>query len=240
MRDPVLCRRARAGAAGVCAALALAGCQPESDATASPLRLDDADQRQSYALGYQLAGNLQERAVPLDAAALSAGVADRLSGAEPRLGESERLAALEAYQKRAQASRPDGQRADANRAASEKYLRENARRSEVAVTDSGLQYEVIESADGPVPGPQDRVRVHYRGQLVDGTEFDSSYRRGEPAVFRVDQVIAGWQEALRMMSAGSRWRLAIPAELAYGAGGPGPIGPDSALVFEVELLEVLR
>ena len=231
------------------AALCATACQPSEPAgdvdnarLPAAVRLDSDERRQSYALGYHLAGNLSQQSAPLDSAAFRAGIADRLAQAASKLSESDRLAALEVYQQRTQGGQ-SGQSgagdAAQNRAASEKYLAENAKRSEVAVTKSGLQYEVLQLADGPTPGPRDRVRVHYRGELVDGTEFDSSHRRGEPIVFRVNQVIAGWQEALQMMPVGSRWRLVIPSNLAYGSRGPGQIGPDSALVFEVELLEVL-
>jgi FKBP-type peptidyl-prolyl cis-trans isomerase len=106
-------------------------------------------------------------------------------------------------------------------------------------TESGLQYEVVEAGDGASPGPEDSVEVHYRGTLIDGTEFDSSYARGEPVTFGVNQVIPGWTEALQLMQVGSKYKLFIPSELAYGPGGAGNrIGPNATLVFEVELLDV--
>ena len=109
----------------------------------------------------------------------------------------------------------------------------------MTVTESGLQYEILEEGDGPKPGPEDTVEVHYRGTLVDGTEFDSSYGRGQTVTFGVGQVIAGWTEALQLMPVGSKWKLAIPPELGYGAGGAGQmIGPNAALVFEVELIAI--
>lgn len=128
--------------------------------------------------------------------------------------------------------------AEANEAEGETFLAENAERDDVTVTDSGLQYEVLESGDGATPGPQDSVEVHYEGTLLDGTVFDSSIERGEPVTFRVDQVIEGWQEALQLMSVGDVWKLYIPSDLAYGASGQGPIGPNEVLVFNVELLDV--
>ncbi len=107
------------------------------------------------------------------------------------------------------------------------------------MTDTGLQYEILETGEGPIPGPDDTVEVNYRGTLIDGTEFDSSYKRGQTVTFGVGQVIAGWTEALQKMPVGSKWRLTIPAELAYGAGGAGQvIGPNAALVFEVELVSI--
>jgi FKBP-type peptidyl-prolyl cis-trans isomerase len=119
-------------------------------------------------------------------------------------------------------------------------MEENAQQEGVTTTESGLQYEVVEPGDGPTPGPQDRVRVHYRGTLIDGTEFDSSYERGEPAVFGLDGVIPGFSEGLQLMEVGSTYRFVIPGDLAYGpqGGGGGTIGPDETLVFEVELLGI--
>jgi len=109
----------------------------------------------------------------------------------------------------------------------------------VVVTETGLQYEILETGEGALPGAEDTVEVHYRGTLIDGTEFDSSYSRGQTVTFGVGQVIAGWTEALQLMPAGSKWKLYIPSELAYGAGGAGQlIGPNAALVFEVELVSI--
>ena len=125
------------------------------------------------------------------------------------------------------------------RKAGEDFLRENAKRPEVKTLPSGLQYEVLTEGQGPKPSADDRVKVHYHGTLIDGTVFDSSVLRGEPAVFGVRQVIAGWVEALQLMPVGSKWKLYIPSELAYGAHGAGEaIKPHSALVFEVELLGI--
>ena len=126
-----------------------------------------------------------------------------------------------------------------NRAEGEAFLAQNAEREGVVSLPSGLQYEVIEEGDGATPGRRSTVVVHYRGTLINGTEFDSSYARGEPTSFRVNQVITGWTEALRRMRVGDRWKLFIPADLAYGDKGVGPlIAPGSTLIFEVELLEV--
>src|SRR5208283_3705299 len=120
-----------------------------------------------------------------------------------------------------------------------KFLAENAKKEGVVVLPSGLQYRIIKAGTGPMPKATNRVKVNYRGTLIDGTEFDSSYKRGEPAEFHVDKVIAGWTEALEHMETGSKWELFIPANLAYGERGAGPkIGPDAALVFEVELLSI--
>lgn len=121
------------------------------------------------------------------------------------------------------------------------FLEENKAREEVNVTESGLQYEVIEEGDGPTPSATDRVRVHYHGTLIDGTVFDSSVDRGQPAVFGVNQVIPGWTEALQLMPVGSKWKIYIPSELGYGERGAGnDIGPNTTLIFEVELLEIVE
>ncbi len=126
-----------------------------------------------------------------------------------------------------------------NRAEGEAFLAQNAEREGVVSLPSGLQYEVLEEGDGATPGRRSTVVVHYRGTLIDGTEFDSSYSRGEPNRFRVNGVIPGWTEALQLMQTGDKWRLFIPADLAYGDRGAGPlIAPGSTLIFEVELLEV--
>lgn len=121
---------------------------------------------------------------------------------------------------------------------SEEFLKENAKKEGVKVLPDGLQYKVIKEGSGKKPAATDTVSVHYRGTLVDGKEFDSSYKRGEPTEFPVNAVIRGWTEALQMMSEGSKWILYIPANLAYGSRGVGPIGPNEALIFEVELLKV--
>ena len=126
-----------------------------------------------------------------------------------------------------------------NRAAADKFLAENKKKAGVVVTKSGLQYKVIKKGNGPKPGPDDTVKVHYKGTLLDGTEFDSSYKRNEPAQFKVGQVISGWQEALQLMPVGSTFELYLPPDLAYGdRGAPPVIEPGSMLVFQVELLDL--
>ena len=131
--------------------------------------------------------------------------------------------------------------AETNREAGAAYQAENGAREGVTTTESGLQYEVITAADGPQPQPTDDVRLHYRGTLIDGTEFDSSYSRGAPSVFSVGGVIAGFSEGLQLMQVGSTYRFVIPSDIGYGAGGAGEdIGPGATLIFEVELLEIIQ
>jgi FKBP-type peptidyl-prolyl cis-trans isomerase FklB len=199
--------------------------------------------RISYALGLSMGNNFKSSGIEtIDVADFADGVAAVYQGAKPKMTYDEAKAeiqkfftALEARQKE-QASKM----AEVNKAAGEAFLAENAKRSEVKTTPSGLQYEVLTQGDGPSPLPTDQVEVHYTGKLIDGTTFDSSVDRGVPATFGVTQVIPGWVEALQMMNAGSKWRLYIPSDLAYGPNGAGGvIGPNATLIFDVELIKVL-
>ncbi|MEZ5573446.1 MAG: FKBP-type peptidyl-prolyl cis-trans isomerase [Halioglobus sp.] len=203
--------------------------------------LTSTEQRLSYGIAYGLGQRMKADGVPLDADAFSTGLTDSLSGKESRMTQEEIAAEMQAYQEKAQAEQQAALAAqsEANIAAAAAYLAENSAKEGVVTTDSGLQYEVLTEGTGPKPGPEDTVEVHYRGTLVDGTEFDSSYSRGETVTFGVGQVIPGWTEALQLMPVGSKWKLAIPADLAYGAGGAGQvIGPNAALIFEVELIGI--
>ncbi len=199
--------------------------------------------RISYALGLSMGNNFKSSGIEtIDVADFADGVAAVYQGAKPKMTYDEAKAeiqkfftALEARQKE-QASKM----AEVNKAAGEAFLAENAKRAEVKTTPSGLQYEVLTQGDGPSPLPTDQVEVHYTGKLIDGTTFDSSVDRGVPATFGVTQVIPGWVEALQMMNAGSKWRLYIPSDLAYGPNGAGGvIGPNATLIFDVELIKVL-
>ena len=210
-------------------------------AAATEVVLETTEQRLSYGIAYGLGQRMAADAVPMDVDAFSAGLRDAVSGREPRMTQEEIAAEMQAYQEQAVAEQQaaQAQLAEANAAAAATFLQENGAREGVVTTDSGLQYEVLEAGEGPTPGPEDSVEVHYRGTLIDGTEFDSSYSRGETVTFGVGQVIAGWTEALQLMPVGSKWKLVIPPELGYGAGGAGQvIGPNAALVFEVELIDI--
>jgi FKBP-type peptidyl-prolyl cis-trans isomerase len=218
---------------------------PAADATpaadAKDADLATSDQRLSYGIAFGLGQRMKADGVPLDTGAFSAGLSDALAGSEPRLTEEEIATEMQAYQEKAAAemAATQAEAGAANAASSAAFLAANATQEGVVVTDSGLQYEIITEGTGPMPGPDDQVEVHYRGTLVDGTVFDSSIDRGETVTFGVSQVIPGWTEALQLMPTGSKWLLAIPADLAYGAGGAGQvIGPDSALIFEVELIAI--
>lgn len=198
--------------------------------------------RLSYALGMSMGHNFKASGIQtLNAAEFASGVAAVYNDEQPKMTYNEAkevirtfFGALEAQQKEAAEKM-----AIVNAEAGAAFLKENAKREEVKTTASGLQYEVVKEGDGPVPTAQDCVVVHYTGRLIDGTVFDSSEERGEPATFGVTQVIPGWVEALQLMKAGSTWRLYIPSELAYGPhGAGGAIGPNQTLIFDVTLIKV--
>ncbi|QJQ95471.1 MULTISPECIES: FKBP-type peptidyl-prolyl cis-trans isomerase [Halomonadaceae] len=195
----------------------------------------------SYSLGVTLGQSLAQDVSDLDIEAFTQAIEDVYADGELAMSEQEMAEALTRFQQQAMAEREAASQhiASANLAEGEAFLAENAERDEVEVTESGLQYEVLESGDGASPGPQDSVEVHYEGMLLDGTVFDSSYQRGEPVSFRVNQVIEGWQEALQLMSVGDAWMIYLPSDIAYGpAGTGGPIGPNETLIFKVELLDI--
>jgi len=201
--------------------------------------LTNPKQKTSYAIGLDIATSLKRQDIELDAKALAAGITDGFAG-KPALTEDEQKAVIMDLQKNAMARMESKQKtaAETNLKAGEAFLAANAKKEGVKITASGLQYKVINSGAGPSPKLTDVVKVHYHGKLIDGTVFDSSVRRNTPATFPVNGVIPGWTEALQMMKVGDKWQLVIPSKLAYGEQGPGPIGPNSVLVFEVELLGI--
>lgn len=213
----------------------------ESAATAAEVALESSEQRLSYGMAFGLGQRMSQDGMPIDIEAFVAGFRDGASGQEGRMTQEEITAEMQAFQENmiAEQEAAQAELAAANMAASAAFLEENGAREGVIVTESGLQYEVLEAGEGGKPGPEDTVEVHYRGTLVDGTEFDSSYGRGQTVTFGVGQVIAGWTEALQLMDVGSKYKLYIPPELGYGAGGAGQmIGPNAALIFEVELISI--
>ncbi len=220
---------------------ALAACQgPAGSGTAT---LDTNDQKASYGIGLNMGAQLSAAESHIDMEALIDGLADGMAGNDPRVPEAELqtvLQELSATIQAEEAARIEAE-SEANAAAGEAFLAENAEKDGVMVTESGLQYEVLREGEGSAPAESDRVSIHYKGTLLDGTQFDSSYDRGQPAVFGVSGVIAGFSEGLMLMSEGAHYRFYIPSELAYGANGSGPtIGPNATLIFEVELLEVVE
>jgi FKBP-type peptidyl-prolyl cis-trans isomerase FklB len=197
------------------------------------------DEKASYGIGRQVGEQLiQQPFEGMSANAVVAGITDVLEGNSSQVSDADIKSAIDEVNQRLQ--QQQNQAAGQQAAEGEQFLGENSAREEVTVTDSGLQYEVLESGVGDSPSASSKVRVHYHGTLIDGTVFDSSVTRGEPIEFDVGGVIAGWTEALQLMSTGDKWKLFIPHQLAYGANGAGgAIGPYQALIFEVELLAVV-
>lgn len=197
----------------------------------------------SYALGMMIAQNLvQMGATEIDFTDFAAGVKDSMQMNKPQITFEEASSLLNEFFEKAEAEakEKDAAMAAAFKQEGEAWLAENAKADGVNVLASGLQYKVVKEGNGRKPGAADKVRCHYEGKLTNGMKFDSSYDRNEPAVFGVNQVIAGWTEALQLMSEGSEWELYIPYQLAYGeAGAQGAIPPCAALIFKVELIEVL-
>lgn len=201
------------------------------------VKLETLDQRLSYIVGENMAHQLKNDGIELDTNAFAMAVADVAAGNAPRLLEADKRSAIEEIQKISE-ERQKAKHA-ANIAEGAAYLEANSKKDGVITTDSGLQYKSLAKGDGKKPTKSDTVKVHYKGTLIDGTPFDSSYDRGEPAVFPVGGVIAGWTEALQLMNVGDKFELTIPSDLAYGPNGSGQaIGPNATLVFEVELLGI--
>jgi len=214
-------------------------------AAAAPA-LTTKKQKFSYALGMsigtQVGGNLKKQSVEVDPTLVSQGLKDALSGAKPRLTQEEAQAVLTEVQSEVRKEQQEKmQEASAkNKTEGEAFLAANKSKEGVVTLPDGLQYKILTAGTGPKPTASDSVVCNYRGTLINGTEFDSSYKRGQPATFGVGQVIKGWTEALQLMPVGSKWQLVIPSSLAYGERGAGAdIGPDSTLIFEVELLSIV-
>lgn len=198
--------------------------------------------RISYALGLSMGNNFRSSGIEkINVKDFADGVAAVFSGETPKMTYDEAKEEIRKFftemeeRQKAEAAKMG----EVNAKAGENFLVENAKRPEVKTTATGLQYEIVKEGDGPTPNRGDRVTVHYTGKLIDGTVFDSSVERGEPATFGVTQVIPGWVEALQMMKTGSQWRLYIPSKLAYGPNGAGGvIGPNATLIFDVELIKI--
>lgn len=198
----------------------------------------------SYALGMSMGHNFKGTGIKtLNSADFAAGVASVYDGVKPEMTFDEAKRIVNEYfaKLEAEMQAEAAKQGEANRKNGEAFLTENAKREGIKVTESGLQYEVLESGKGDSPKASDNVEVHYTGKLIDGTVFDSSVERGVPASFGVTQVIPGWVEALQLMHEGDKWRLYIPSDLAYGPNGAGGvIGPNMTLIFDVELLRVIK
>lgn len=218
-------------------AVSLAACnKPSSSST--KLATDDA--KAAYSIGYMTAKSMSAQVPALDTKSYAAGFKDAYAKKDPAIKEEDMKTVLMAFEAKVRKEAEDKQKKDAAEAVTKgaAYLAENAKKAGVVTTASGLQYQVIKEGTGAKPVATDTVKVHYEGKLVDGTVFDSSIKRGEPVSFPLNQVIAGWTEGVQLMTVGSKYKFVIPANLAYGEQGGGPIPANSVLTFEVELLEI--
>lgn len=226
-------------ALGAASVVVLASCKEE--AKQEPVVLDTFEKKVSYTIGMSVAQNVNIEAFAFDTAAFSQAVEDVRAEVDPQLTEDEMRATMQTFQTQQRdlqmAMRQEAM--EANKVAGEAFLAAKAQEEGVVKTESGLQYKVITAGTGPIPAATDTVRAHYSGKLLDGTEFDSSYSRGQPATFPVSNLIPGWIEALQLMPVGSKWELYIPSALAYGEQGNQGIEPNSTLIFELELLEIV-
>ena len=197
--------------------------------------------RASYAIGYNFGRQFKQNDITVNNDLLMKGLRDALGGGQASLTDEEMQTAMQSFQQQVMQQQADKQKAmgEKNKTEGEAFLAKNKAREGVKTTASGLQYEVLKEGTGPQPKATDTVTVHYQGTLMDGTEFDSSYKRGEPASFVLNQVIPGWTEGVQLMKVGSKYKFYIPAALGYGdRGAGGVIGPNAPLVFEVELLSI--
>jgi len=221
----------------MCGVAALAGAAYAADAP----ELKTDREKISYSIGMDIGGNLKRGSVDVDPDLLATGLKDSYGEGKTLLTEDQARQAIEDFQKTLMAKKAEAMQkvSEKNKADGEKFLAENAKKEGVKSLPSGLQYREITPGKGKSPMAADTVTTHYKGTLIDGTEFDSSYKRGEPATFPVSGVISGWTEALQLMKEGAKWQLFIPSNLAYGEKGAGrDIGPNATLIFEVELISV--
>lgn len=224
-------------AMAMCAVVALSGAAFAADAP----ELKGDREKLSYSIGMDIGGNLKRGSVEVDPDMLAKGLKDSYGGGKTLLTEDEARQAIMTFQKALMAKKAETVQklSEKNKADGEKFLAENAKKEGVKTRPSGLQYKEITPGKGKSPKTTDTVTTQYKGTLIDGTEFDSSYKRGQPATFQVSGVIPGWTEALQLMKEGAKWQLFVPSNLAYGEQGAGrEIGPSATLVFEVELISV--
>jgi FKBP-type peptidyl-prolyl cis-trans isomerase len=215
--------------------------RPTTAGSTQPLKLTTSKDKVSYAIGMNIGGGIKRDGVDVDPNVVARGLRDALTGSKPLMTDEEAKAVLAALRteltakKEAEAKRVS----ESNKQAGEQFLAANKTKEGVITLPSGLQYKVLKEGAGPKPTASDTVVCQYRGTLIDGTEFDSSYKRGQPATFPVNAVIKGWTEALQLMPVGSKWQLFVPPDLAYGEHSPGgEIGPNATLIFEVDLLSI--
>jgi FKBP-type peptidyl-prolyl cis-trans isomerase FklB len=212
--------------AGLCATTALAAQEPKTQ-----------KEKLSYTIGYQVGQDFKEKGLELDADTFARAVKDVLTGKPLAMTESDMRAALETF--REELMEKQRQLAEKNKKEGEDFLKANAKKKGVKTLPSGLQYKVITAGKGKSPTAEDTVVANYRGTLINGEEFDSSYKRGQPATFPLRGVIKGWQEALPLMKEGAKWQIFVPSQLGYGPNSPSPaIGPNATLIFEIELVSI--
>ena len=216
-------------------------------AAAPSADLKDLKSKASYSIGLSMGMNLKAQAIDLDPAIIARGIADGISGAAPALSKQQCDEVMVAFEKELRSRRQPAEelmdpatqaKADKNMKAGQAYLAANKAKPGVITTASGLQYSVTKEGTGPQPTLDDTVVAHYKGTLIDGTEFDSSYKRGQPLSFPLTGVIPGWTEALQLMKVGAKYKLFIPSDLAYGPQDKGDIPPNSSLIFDVELVAI--
>jgi len=219
------------------------GTAAKKPGSAAPLTLKTPKDKASYAIGVNIGKGLHRDSVDVDPAILMRGLRDALSGGKTQMTDDEVKAAMVALQAdlRKKTEAKMAIEGEANKKAGDAFLAANKAKEGVTALPDGLQYKILQTGTGPKPTAADTVVCNYKGTLLDGTEFDSSYKRGQPATFPVGQVIKGWTEVLQLMPVGSKWEVFIPSDLAYGPQGPrqgGPIGPNATLVFEIELMSI--
>jgi len=195
----------------------------------------------SYAVGWDIGADIKRRSTEFDVESLITAIRDIVAGEEPKVTTEEMRTLLTALQEKVRAEQVEQFRelSEKNQAESEAFLLANKSKTGIVVLPSGIQYRIIEEGDGARPGLESKVTVHYRGSKLDGREFDSSFARGTPEEFTVNAVLKGWQEVLPLMKAGSTWQIFVPPELAFGARGNPPVGPNEALMFDLKLVEIL-
>ena len=207
--------------------------------SANAVKIETDQEKLSYTMGIFFGQTVIRQEMEIDIPAFMQAVEDVLNKNEKKLSDEEMQKIINTYQKKEQEDRVA--KSDNDKADGEKFLAGNKKKEGVTVLPSGLQYKIIKNSEGEKPLADSRVVVHYRGTLINGTEFDSSYARGEPIELSLNQVIKGWQEALQLMSVGSKWQIVIPSELAYGERGAGRlIGPNSTLIFDIELISIKK
>jgi FKBP-type peptidyl-prolyl cis-trans isomerase FklB len=196
----------------------------------------------SYAVGWDIGEDIQRRGAEFDVETIIAAIRDSAAGSDPQVPAEEMVALLTELQQKVRQEQAEAfqKLADDNQAAADEFLQNNLSKNGIVALPSGVQYRIIEEGEGARPGMEDTVKVHYRGSKVNGHEFDSSFARGVPEEFPVNTVLRGWQEVLPLMKTGATWQIFVPPELAFGARGNPPVGPNEALMFDLKLIEIVQ